>query len=121
MRSVLLILILTLSGCGLVSKLIHKEPQQSQDKGPQNSNTNKPQKNRAISEVVDDARISAALHIDLAALKLYKPINAKVQKGTVILTGTVESEKDSLTAYGAAWKQNGVKNVINNIKVKDKK
>lgn len=70
-----------------------------------------------IKQPVDDSRISLGIHADLAGLKLYKPIDVKVTNGKVIYTGTVRSEKDSLLAVGIAWKQNGVHEVINELKV----
>ncbi len=65
-------------------------------------------------------RISAGIHIDLYALELFKPIDVKVKNGIVYYTGTVRSMKESFAASGVAWKQNGVKEVVNNLKIEKK-
>lgn len=44
----------------------------------------------------------------------------KVRNGIVYYTGSVSSMKDSFAASGIAWKQNGVKKVINNLKIEKK-
>ncbi len=55
------------------------------------------------------------------ALELYKPIEVTVRGGKVIYIGSVPTEKDSLLATGVAWKQNGVKAVINKLAVDHRK
>lgn len=114
MRAILLLLVMTtLSGCWLTGSA-GKEKKTSQNNAPAS-------KSRTLTQTADDIRISAALHLDLAALKLYKPITATVLRGKVTYTGTVQTERDSLIALGVAWKQNGVKEVENNLKVLNKK
>ena len=76
---------------------------------------------RTLSQTAEDMRISAAIHTDLAALDLYKPIDVNVRGGKVIYTGSVPTEKDSFMAVGVAWKQNGVNGVINELKVENQK
>lgn len=106
-----LFLVVMLSGCGLTdsfgksSKPSNEAPQKQQNQ------------TRTIGQTASDIRISAGIHLDLVALKLYKPITVTVKRGYVTYTGTVPTERDSFIAVGVAWKQNGVKKVINNLKV----
>ena len=106
MRAVLLLLlIITLSSCAIMG---------NQGKSVEATKT------RAIGQTAEDLRISAGIHIDLYSLELYKPIDVKVRNGIVYYTGSVSSMKDSFAASGIAWKQNGVKKVINNLKIEKK-
>lgn len=108
----LLLLIIALSSCGLLKN--------QTEKPTTTNNTNKAPKTRTIGQATDDIRISAGIHIDLYCLELFKPIDVKVKNGIVYYTGSVPSLKDSFAASGVAWKQNGVKEVINNLKVEKK-
>lgn len=106
MRAVLLLLLITtLSSCAIMG---------NQGKSVEATKT------RAIGQTAEDLRISAGIHIDLYSLELYKPIDVKVRNGIVYYTGSVSSMKDSFAASGIAWKQNGVKKVINNLKIEKK-
>jgi osmotically-inducible protein OsmY len=79
------------------------------------SSTQTHQHGTTLGQAAEDLRISAAIHTDLAALDLYKPIDVKVRNGKVTYTGNVSTEKENLLALGAAWKQNGVVEVENNL------
>lgn len=110
MRTALLLLLITsLSSCGILG---------NQSKKP-TSNTDAA-KTRTIGQTAEDLRISAGIHIDLYCLELFKPIDVKVKNGIVYYTGEVPNLKDSFAASGIAWKQNGVKEVVNNLKVSKK-
>ncbi len=112
MRNLILFLLMTsLSSCGI----FNTHAANKQNPHP-NSKTNAP-KTSIISQTADDIRISAGIHIDLYALDLFKPIDVKVKNGVVYYTGTVASVKDSFAASGVAWKQNGVKKVVNNLTI----
>ena len=104
--ALLLLLITSLSGCGILST-----------KGKKSAPNTQTTKTRTIGQATQDLRISAGIHIDLYCLELYKPIDVKVQNGVVYYTGSVPSLKESFAASGVAWKQNGVKKVVNNLKV----
>lgn len=77
-------------------------------------------KDRSIGNAVDDAKISAA--IKAAFIKnnfreLYTKISVEVLQGRVLYTGTVDKEEDMLEAVRIAWDQEGVTEVINELKV----
>jgi len=110
MRITLFLLIITsLSSCGILGT-----PGKKPSSNPETT------KSRTIGQTAEDLRISAGIHIDLYCLELFKPIDVKVKNGIVYYTGSVPSMKESFAASGVAWKQNGVKKVVNNLKV-DKK
>lgn len=75
---------------------------------------------RTLGEAVDDAFISSKIKssfIKNGFRKLYTRISTYVSQGRVMYTGKVDSEEDMITAIDIAWKQNGVKEVINHIKI----
>ena len=110
MKNVLVLLLITsLSSCAIMS---------AQTKKP--TNDKKETKTRTISQTANDLRISTGIHVDLYCLELYKPVNVEVKNGIVHYTGTVPSLKESFAASGVAWKQNGVKQVINDLKIEKK-
>lgn len=107
MRTVLLFLLITsLASCEILGN-------QSKKTTPTTETT----ETLTIGQTAEDLRISSGIHIDLYCLELYKPIDVKVKNGIVYYTGSVPSLKDSFAASGIAWKQNGVKKVVNNLKV----
>jgi hypothetical protein len=107
--TLLLLLIISLSSCGILGT-----------QGKKSAPNTGVAKTRTIGETTKDLRISAGIHIDLYCLELYKPIDVKVQNGVVYYTGSVSSLKESFAASGVAWKQNGVKKVVNNLKIEKK-
>jgi len=54
------------------------------------------------------------------SLSLYSEVNLQVQEGKVLLTGNVPDPETRLNAVRLAWQVNGVREVINEIEVKDK-
>ena len=110
MKKILLLLIATsLSGCWITDTKSKKSPPSAEAS-----------KTRTMTQTADDLRISAAIHIDLYCLDLYKPIDVKVKDGVVYYTGSVPSLKESFAASGIAWKQNGVRDVVNDLKIEKK-
>jgi osmotically-inducible protein OsmY len=107
MKTTLLLLLATsLSSCGILNTQVKKPTP--------NAETSK---TRTLTQTANDLRISAGIHVDLYCLELFKPVDVKVKNGVVYLTGSVPSLKESFAASGIAWKQNGVKEVVNNLKV----
>lgn len=80
-------------------------------------------KDRSVGETIDDTKISAKIKGSFMKdgfRTLYSKINVEVMEGRVMYTGTVDNEEDIMTALEIAWKQNGVKEVLNELQV-DKK
>jgi len=77
-------------------------------------------KDQPLSETLNDSRISAGIKADLAKnnfRELAAKIKVEVSQGRVLLTGNIQTEQDALKAVEIAWKQKGVKEVINELKV----
>jgi len=79
---------------------------------------------RSLGNAVDDAaiwsRIKSAFFNEKADNhQLLSLVNIKVSEGRVLLTGEVPSAKDKLKAVKIVWKQNGVKEVMNEITIAD--
>jgi len=77
-------------------------------------------KDRSAGETLTDVRISSALKAQFIKKnfrELYTKIKIEVVLGMVLLTGTIDKEEDSITAVQIAWKQEGVTEVINELKV----
>ena len=77
-------------------------------------------KDQALSETLTDSRISAGIKADLAKnnfRELAAKVKVEVSQGRVLLTGNIQTEQDALKAVEIAWKQKGVKEVINELKV----
>jgi osmotically-inducible protein OsmY len=77
-------------------------------------------KDKTIGESLDDSKISASIKKELLISgfkNLYARINVEVVKGKVMYTGYVANDEDILTAIDIAWKQKGVKEVINELVV----
>lgn len=79
-------------------------------------------KDRSLGETVDDAKIASKIKIDMmkSFKSLYTKIDVEVFEGRVMYTGTVDSEEDIMNAVEIAWKQDGVKEVINELEVDQK-
>lgn len=79
-------------------------------------------KDRSFGNTVDDMAISAKIKKEFLSRgfkKLYTKINVEVIQSRVLLTGTVESDDDIVSAVDIAWSIYGVKEVINEIKVSE--
>lgn len=75
---------------------------------------------KTVGESVDDAVISSkieATFIKDGFRNLYTQIKTSVSQGRVLYTGKVASENDMIKAVDIAWRQNGVKEVINYLKI----
>jgi osmotically-inducible protein OsmY len=77
---------------------------------------------RPVGEAVSDTKIHAS--IDKKLLEndktLFQQVDISVSEGKVLLTGIVPQPKNRLDASRIAWQADGVKEVINEIEVKDK-
>jgi osmotically-inducible protein OsmY len=77
-------------------------------------------KDRAAGDTLKDMRISTAIKANLLNKdfrNLYSKIRIEVIEGRVLLTGDIEKESDAIKAVEIAWNQEGVKEVINELKV----
>lgn len=77
-------------------------------------------KDRSVGETINDNKIAMMIKADLMKKgfsKLYAKIKVDVVQSRVILTGCVSSEADSMTAVESSWNQNGVVEVINELKI----
>ena len=75
-------------------------------------------KDRSIGEAIDDVKISTKIKADFMKSgfkSLYAKIDVEVIEGRVMYTGTVETEEDIMNALEIAWKQEGVKEVLNEL------
>ena len=80
-------------------------------------------KDRTLHETMDDVKLSAALRADLIKTgfrDIYTKINVEVIDGRVLYTGKVDKEEQILQAVEIAWKQKGVKEVVNELRVDPK-
>jgi len=79
-------------------------------------------KDKTIGQSIDDSAISSSIKKSFLVSgfkNLYIRINVEVEKGRVLYTGYVKDDQDILTAIDIAWKQKGVKEVINELIVED--
>lgn len=75
---------------------------------------------RGFSGAVDDTVIHGKItHAYLENDVAFKLVAVKVHEGRVLLTGTVPKPDDRIAAVRHAWSVDGVKAVINEIKVSD--
>lgn len=76
---------------------------------------------RGVSGVVDDAKIRLAINklwLD-KDFDLFRKVEMSVIEGRVLLTGEVPKPEDRVEAVRLAWQADGVREVINEIKVGD--
>ncbi len=81
-------------------------------------------KDKTIGESLDDATLSAKIKAEFIKQgfkKLYSKINVEVYQGRVLYTGSVESDQDIINAIDIAWNQTEVKEVINELSIKESK
>ena len=72
---------------------------------------------------IDDTAIYwkiKGLYLNQNAQDLFAGVNVKVIEGIVTLTGNVQSADSGVDAVKLAWQTNGVREVINEIQVKEK-
>jgi hyperosmotically inducible protein len=75
---------------------------------------------KTAGETIDDASITAAVKTKLAGEKIstLTKIDVDTNRGTVYLTGNVDDEAMKMKAASLAKQVKGVREVINNLKVK---
>ena len=77
-------------------------------------------KDRPAGDTMTDVRISTSIKGEFIKKNfrdLYTKIKIEVVQGRVLFTGVIENEQDSITAIQIAWNQEGVNEVINELKV----
>lgn len=77
-------------------------------------------RDKSFSGAISDIKLSAQIKkafITEGFRELYTKIDVEVIQGRVMYTGTVQTEEDIMKAVEIAWKQEGVKEVINELKV----
>lgn len=77
-------------------------------------------KDRPAGDTLTDIKISARIKGELIKghfKKIYSRVTIEVVQGRVFLAGIVEKEEHMLTAIQVAWNQQGVNDVINEMKV----
>lgn len=76
---------------------------------------------KGFATAVDDAAIRAGLNDRFLKkdLELYGDVNISVEEGRVLLTGTVPTPEDQVEAVRLAWQPEGVREVINELRVAD--
>lgn len=78
---------------------------------------------RSTGNAVDDATILVKLKakfLEQDDKDMFKNVEVKVVEGSVLLTGNVDKPESQVQAVRTAWQIDGVKEVINEIKVNDK-
>lgn len=77
---------------------------------------------RPVKQAVSDTAIHASIDKQLLQhdRNLFQQVDISVTEGKVLLTGLVPKPKNRLEASRIAWQADGVKEVINEIEVKDK-
>lgn len=77
-------------------------------------------KDRPASEALTDIRIASGIKASFIKnnfRELYTKIKIEVVQGRVLYTGAVDKEEDVISAVDIAWKQEGVVEVVNELKV----
>lgn len=78
---------------------------------------------RSVGNAIDDttvwSRIKSAFLADGESSKLFTKIGVKVIEGRVLLTGTVSNPEERLKALKLVWSQEGVREVINEVKIEN--
>ncbi|MDO9127105.1 BON domain-containing protein [Parvibaculum sp.] len=74
---------------------------------------------RGLEQAVDDNEIAFEINRKLLAKdsSLYRGVSTQVQKGRVLLTGTVPKAEDRVAVTRIVWSIGGVKEVINELNV----
>ncbi len=77
-------------------------------------------KDRPAGDAITDVRISTAIKAEFVKRNfrdLYTKIKIEVVQGRVLLTGTIDNDQDAVTAVEISWNQQGVNEVINELRV----
>lgn len=74
---------------------------------------------RGLEQAVDDNEIAFEINRRLLAkdASLYRAVSTQVNKGRVLLTGTVPKPEDRITVTRLVWSIGGVREVINELNV----
>ncbi len=102
----LVILLITQSGCATLIGL-----------GTAITATAIAMKDKSLGNIVDDTTIMIKINKSLLKHKLFTSIRVKISEGRVLLIGNVDDPDKQIIAEKIAWKQEGVKEVINEIRV----
>lgn len=77
-------------------------------------------KEKTIGESISDTTIKAKIRasfIKHEVNNLFGSINIKVNEGVILLTGYIDKKEDIITVLKLVWQQDGVKDVINELKI----
>ena len=77
---------------------------------------------RTVGEYVSDSTIWTRIKVGFIASKIdatVGSINVEVSEGRVLLTGFIAASQDIVRILKVVWEQDGVKEVINEMKLKD--
>ncbi len=74
-------------------------------------------KDKSLGNIVDDTTIMIKINKSLLKHKLFTSVRVKISEGRVLLIGNVDDPDKQIIAEKIAWKQEGVKEVINEIRV----
>ncbi len=77
-------------------------------------------KDRPASDTIKDIKISSSIKsafVKKSFRELYTKIKIEVLQGRVLYTGTVDNNEDIINAVQIAWDQEGVNEVINELKI----
>jgi len=76
---------------------------------------------RTVGNAIDDTTIRIKLNGDLLSYdnNLFLDVSTEVVEGRVLLTGNVDTPEDKVTAARIAWNVAGVREVINEMEVKN--
>lgn len=77
---------------------------------------------RPVDEAVSDTAIQASVdrHLLEFSVDIFQQVDVSVVEGKVLLTGLVPEPQNRLDAARLAWQADGVREVINEIEVKDR-
>ena len=107
----LVLLILSLSGCGGVSS-----------KGVFGTGVSVAFDPRSVGTQIDDSIMQKGLSTKILLIdkKYFLSVKSKVLDGRIFLTGKVDNPEEKLKLTKLAWETPGVRSVRNDIKVKEK-
>lgn len=77
---------------------------------------------RPVADAVSDMAIHASINKGLVefSVSIFQKVDVSVVEGKVLLTGLVPEPQNRLDAVRIAWQADGVREVINEVEIKDK-
>lgn len=75
---------------------------------------------RTVGTIIDDKAIWARTRGALYSSDFSKEVNASVNEGRVLLTGSVKNSMDRIRVVRKVWEQSGVREVMNEINVEER-